>query len=1170
LTLLGTLIALNKLNPFRERDNMRNLLVLLSFIWSVSILCTQVQAKDYEDLGMNNGRSEEGIIKVDLPLPIVKHEITSLLTANGSMIKEVSRFDIDPVKRVLFIDGKLIMPDSLLLTMEETAGDKLMNEHSFSFAIGLPSPSLLSVSRYVQFKIHRFQLDGIDYTKGFNIISRVVPALLSNRSLINYFMDESKAPTDFSDQDLSFMIKNFMDSGVIRFRDNTISIKFNLKNFTDLKRFAYLEELRLWHFSPVLMKGTKDKYAFRIEAGLGKPGKNWVKAAKERQTDDSESIQDSLEAKYKQFAYSSAVSNKLKTLVDTMVSETGIYNWSTREKVEIEEIKGTLSLKATNSLTKKNVDFIADPEESHQRFFKLSKEYAQNAIFDLKRRHVLDVANRNGGRQGMEMPFAKKRLSQKAVNQFTNFFRDFEFDNEQLFSRLDVILAPQFPGVVIRGDVNLNINTLFEMGLEGSGIDFSGPRLRFDDKTYGKSLPFELSLYTYMRDNGVLELDIRNATLGDKFNKVVLTPHNQKGEFLEEFTKMAIVNVLKTYLMSDPLSSTAPEETETPEERRKKLYQKITQYRDKFLSNSKFGNKSLSSNNILDLLKIKEFDLNNPFNETPAQIAEEEVVEFFNKLIGYDRESGRVQIYLDPSVFSEKIFYADNKVQLWNFEPIYDKLMDKTYLELAIGNDTRSTKYLEHLYSRKEKKDSEVFVGTTGIKANEGPIDYNLKLDLREFEATVNAILVGSLAEQNKMLKSTLSQNKESETTILEDLTLKSEKDNTLSLKITMNKTIKKKKNFLARGIDRVFRGDKNKYKVETERSSVTATIYLESVALDKYKSAIIKKSPNEVFLGDSLIKLDLHAIGMKTENPGLFQAAMNLMIGNVNMKSGIVGKNLKRLILKIAGPFLNERGNKNGNTTLGGIHLNKYAKVYTHKSEILLQVNPRFSGPVWDFVLLTNKKHKGRKIGLNIDKQTNILNLDFVSAFTPSTVDKIELYKIMKESIDITKRANETRNLESTQDLLSIYDDLFYNSDKTKKSIFHRFVDVVNNYEELSMIGLQDQNIEFSNENGYNFTSAGAELMHIVVTAQSIVTAIDQVSGLRVPNQSLKYERQMKDIKDKLINQFINPLTKVYGEKYKKNNERILRKDVTDWNHLVYPDALFSHKIYEYLESVQ
>jgi len=1147
---------------------MKKLAVLVSLFCSLSILSTLSMAKSYEDLGMLDGRSEEGIVKVDLPLPIVKHEIVSLLTADDSLIKEISRFDIDPVKRVLFIDGKLIMPQSMLLSMEDTAGDKLMAEHSFSFAIGLPSPSLLSVSRYVQFKIHRFQLDGIDYTKAFNIISRVVPALLSNRSLINYFMDESKAPTNYSDDDLSFMIKNFIDSGVLRFRDNTISVKFNLKNFTDLKRFAYLEELRLWHFSPVLMKGTKDKYAFRIEAGLGKPGRNWVKAAKERQTDDKEAVTAFLAKEYKAYAYSKQNKNKVHQIVDKMVEESGISNWSVRENIEINDIKGTLVQKATNALDKDSVDFLADPVDSYERFFKLAKEYAQNAIFDLKRRHVLDVANRNGGRNAKDMPFAKKRLSQKAVNQFTNFFRDFEFDNEQLFSELNVVLAPQFPGIVVRGKVNLNINTLFEMGLEGSGIDFSGPKLRFDKGMYGKALPFELSLYTYMRDNGVLELDIRNATLGDKFNKVVLTPHSQKGDFLAEFTKMATVNVLKTYLMSDPLNSQDPASNETPEQKRERLYKKIAMYKARFLSASKVnGSKNLSSSNILDLLKIKEFDLNNPFNETPAQIAEEEVVEFFKRLIGYDKESGRVQIFLDPTIFSEKVYYADNTVQLWNLEPIYDKLMDKTYLELAVGNNKRSTKYLEYLYTRKEKKDSEVFTGTSGIKANEGPIDYNLKLDLKEFESTVNSILVGSLDQQNKLLKSQLDKEQESETTILEDLTLKSEKDNTLSLKITLNKTTKKKKNFLVRGVNALFGSKKSKFNVETQRSSVTATIYLESVPLDRYKKALIKKRPSEVFLGDSLIKLDLHAVGMKTHNPGLFQGAMNILIGDVNTKNGIIGKNLKRLILKIAGPFLNGKGNKNGNTTLGGVHINKFAKVFTHKSEILLQINPRFSGPVWDFILLNNSNHKGRKLGLNIDKKTNILNLDFVSAFTPSTVDKIELYNIMKDSIDITNKALDTKKLESNQDLLFIYDKLFYNSDETKKSLYHRFIDVVNNYEELSLIGLQDQNTEFSNLNGYNFTSAGAELMHIVVAAQSIYTAIEEIEKVSATSSALSYQKRMKEVKDSLRSKFISPLTKVYKEKYKDNNVRILNKDVTDWNHLVYPDALFSHKIYEYIE---
>ncbi|EQC50058.1 hypothetical protein M901_2042, partial [Bacteriovorax sp. DB6_IX] len=53
---------------------MRKLVILLSLFCSVSIFSTNVVAKSYEDLGMQDGRSEEGMIKVDLPLPIVKEE----------------------------------------------------------------------------------------------------------------------------------------------------------------------------------------------------------------------------------------------------------------------------------------------------------------------------------------------------------------------------------------------------------------------------------------------------------------------------------------------------------------------------------------------------------------------------------------------------------------------------------------------------------------------------------------------------------------------------------------------------------------------------------------------------------------------------------------------------------------------------------------------------------------------------------------------------------------------------------------------------------------------------------------------------------------------------------------------------------------------------------------
>ncbi|EQC49918.1 hypothetical protein, partial [Bacteriovorax sp. DB6_IX] len=82
------------------------------------------------------------------------------------------------------------------------------------------------------------------------------------------------------------------------------------------------------------------------------------------------------------------------------------------------------------------------------------------------------------------------------------------------------------------------------------------------------------------------------------------------------------------------------------------------------------------------------------------------------------------------------------------------------------------------------------------------------------------------------------------------------------------------------------------------------------------------------------------------------------------------------------------------------------------------------------------------------------------------------------------------------------------------------------------------------------------------------LYTAISEIEKASANQAPLAYQNQMKEIKEKLEKQFITPLTKVYKKQFKTNNMRIIDKDVTDWNHLVYPDALFSQKIYEYLEN--
>lgn len=1134
---------------------MKNTFKIVIFLFTLSIFSTPIYGRDLSEYGMINGVSEEGIVKVDFPLVLVENEIKELLLKEDSVLKKIDFLKLDPITRSLTFKGEINLPDSLLLTMEEKAGDKLRKDHSFDITIIFPSAQLLSASKYVQFKIAKLVLDGVDYSKGFHIISRIVPALLVNRSLINYFVDESKAPTDYQENDLSLKIQNFIENKAIVFRDDTISVQFNLSNFTDLKRFSYLEELRLWHFAPILIKGTKDRIAFRIEAGLGKPGKDWISSAKERQDFDKNKLKEEKAELFKKYAFSAQTSSEIKTIINDLKKRVGLENnKNIRTNREIEDFQNQIISKGRSFLDEKQELFSADPQFAYAHFFKELREQANSSLIEIKQRYVLETQMYDGGIAGNGKPLATKRLSQNAINQFTNFFRDFEFDGEQLFSKLNVVLAPHLPGVVIRGEVNLNINALLEMGLEGSGIEFSTKKLRFDDKTYGKSLPFELSLYTYMQDMNVLELDIKGATLGEGDNRVVLTNNNNKnGDFLEEFTKMAIVNIMKSFMMSDPLGTNqTTEPAPTFDQQREELFKKIMTFRDQVLSiNPKSLEKELET-----LIKIKALELNNPFNETPAQMANQEIVDFFRNILDYDRSTGRVLVRLDPKIFSEKIVDTENNIGIWNFEPLFDKKMDKTFLELAIGDGIRSKKYLEEIETRQENKDSQEFVGTSGNINNEGIVDYHLDLNFTSFELFINKILQDSISANVKETEEKLALDQEGEFSMLEDVMINATNDGSLSLQFTLTSIEKSKKNIFSR----IFSSGSNSFNIERSRSRVNAKINLTSVHKKDYEADLLKKSPNEVFLGDSLIKIDLETVGRTIENPGIMGKVLNKMIGNVNLNNSFLGLNLKSLLLKVAGPFLNKRNNENGNTVLGGIHLNQYAKIYTHDKEILIQLNPRFAGPVWDFYIANNMIQKDRKIGIVVDKNSNSISFDFKSAFAMSTVDKIELYKIMNEANEMI--ANFRGSI-SKEKLLVLYDKMFYNSDKTKRSLYHRFIGIIENYDDLILISNNTSNQ--LNERKFNFTSTGSELMQIAITSKALVDVLTHF----IERNDIKdgnYQQQMIFIRDEIKKKYYTPMLNIYKNEYATNNQKIVKKKVTDWNYLVYPDAVFSQKAFEYI----
>ncbi len=1133
--------------------------ILLAIFLTLSIFSTQVhvyakrthsgaiyKAAD-EEFG-----NEEALVSLKFPLKFLRQDLQDVLVKpEDSYFKEISKIDLNPIDRTLHLDATIIMPDSMLLSMEDKAGDKLLNEHTISLVLGFPS---YVRGQYIELEIKKFVLDDVDYTNGMHMVTNVTAALLKNRSLLNYFLADHKAPTDYSDEDLSKMIRELFDNQDIVIKDNRIRARFNFTKITGFTRYSDLEDLQIWYIGPKKMKGTAQGAAFMVEAGIGNPSISYIKGIRDAGKVAANELLKLREQEYITYGFNKDVETRLTKLHSRLMEATGIFNWNVREERIIDEIRSTLISKARKALSKDDLYFIDEPQKANINFFVAAEEFLRVSIADLKLRHVIDMENRNGGSKAKTMPFVETRVSQNAVSQFTNFFRDFKLiEKEPLFKELNVVLAPHLPGVVLKGRVNLELNSLFEMGLEGEGIDFNNPDIRLDSKTYGDSVPFELSLYVYMRDNGVLELDIKEAVLGEgSQGRVHLTPKTDKGYFLEEFTKLATANILKTYLISDPLASKEGDEQKTdPKEIKEDLIRKLESFKNNFAS--------INSVKTVDkLIEVKKLDLQGPFTSIPEEMTEENLVEFFNNILGIDRHTGRLQINLDPKILSEKILYAQNNIQVWNIEPIFDKLMDKTYLDLAIGNGVRSKEFLNTIYNRQEKKDSLTFVGTSGNVKNEGPVDYSFKIKLREFESMVNSILTASIAPQVRDAKAQLATLEEGSVNILEDLTVRTQGDNQLYLSIALNQIEKKKNWFGRRVFDSIFNRDAKNYKIINNRSSITARIKLHAVALDEHKKELLEKNADEIFLGNTLLKIELESIGRSVKNPGLFGSILNAMIGDVNLKNGLIGSNLKKLVLKIAGPKLNPVGRENGSATLAGFALNNYLKVFTTKNDILLQLNPRLAGPVWDLLLVKDQNFKGRKVGVGIDYTKKTINFDFKMVFNPSTVDKHELFLIMNEANAIVKDV-KAGNVKTIKDFITVYDRLYYNSDVTKRSLVHRLKKVVTNYDSLALLN--------ENKSHYdNYSTTGAEIMQIATAAKVIADAIDAVAALKQPS-GVNYKQRAKQIVNELNEAYIGPFSRYYAKRYHTNNLKIINGEISDWTLYILPDALFAHKAYEFLK---
>jgi hypothetical protein len=580
------------------------------------------------------------------------------------------------------------------------------------------------------------------------------------------------------------------------------------------------------------------------------------------------------------------------------------------------------------------------------------------------------------------------------------------------------------------------------------------------------------------------------------------------------------------------------------------------------------------------LVKLAQIDIeNNPFNSAGAAEASTRLRYLFQDILKYDDSTEMITFKLDPKIVSETLLASENTVQVWNIEALYDSVLNQTYVEMAMGDGVRSKSYLNNLFNRREYKDSQNFVGVDESR-KQSESDLILSTDLKNFENFLNRLFTEAAVEQHKSVNVQLRAAKNQSHYIINDLNLDAVADGQIGMKLTATLIEKEKKGALGRLFSR------DDWNVNRKTVTVNAKLNISVEELAKYKDNI-KLSPNEVFFGDELLRLDLAQAGIKfSGDTSTLDKIVNLVASDINFKGGIVRK-VKKVLLNFLHRYLNDQDpKKNGNTTLGGVRLNRYVKLLAHDEEILIQLNPHMGGVAFDLRLVNNQVFNGLPAGIIVSKANNRLEFHMSTSGNLAAVDKGELLRIMVKSKEMFAPflKQDVEIFSDNAKLLKLYDRVIFNSDYTKLSLYHRLKRVMKNYggildiikPDTSVVDQINRNLgtkfgvssgEFNNR---NLTASGVELMYFLSAAtvlkSQMVLFLENVKNLNVHGQ-INFVGPMQGKISEIDTRIIEPLLEVYEQNFKVRNSRVVKKGITDWNHTYYPDALYCEGVYRFVK---
>lgn len=1079
------------------------------------------------------------IAQINFPVEIINQQLKSF-AKESDIIKSIGPLSMDPLTRIISVKLTVRYPLNSLFDYAKKPRSKISEEQDIEMAFSFPE---LVMSRYLSITFHKFKINGDDYLNAFSVVGSVVQTILVNSTLIDFVFDT--AGTSIGSY-RTMMDEILEDNGILVNQTmKNIKFKINLKYFDQLADYVEnYPDLKIWVLEPILFH-NKD-IAFRLEAGIGKASQKWRTRYYEDRNEDVSKIKEFRQSLYREYSDINSVNSILKSYFEKILASEEI-NYSKLDQIyknEIDQLKDSFTQKARNVLDRDNDLFEADPEEEYFSFIANQKERVKNYVADLDRRLSIDYNILANGSNYPRKPIVTKRLGLDVVNATMNFLRDYEYDGQHYIKEAHVSIAPQIPGIIARGKVNIDLNYL--MGQFKDGLIDDNFKSKIPESETG--IPFELVLESRFKDNSVLGLDAKSISLFEGEKKIIFTRNSKNQNFMLDFLKIYLVQSLAAVEYDLGGDSDLSDE-EQEQKRINELLDYLKALKLAYSDNSK--EKGILAN-ILTVMKT-DITKNPQASEGEDYIKNKSKI-LFGDVIDYDPNDGLFKLKLDPKIAIDQIAGVKNTLQVWNVQPLYSREFNNTFLEVAIGNGIRSKKYVEQTFDLRADLDNANFVGIYQDN-NRSTVDLLTSLNFNYVESYANDLLTRIIQKKNGDYQKELKKDIEQTHYIIDHIKLDLKDKSKLLVDLNASVLKKKKSGLFGWG----------KWKVDKKSYAISSEIELESKSLDEVKS-MLKSHKMPIYLADQLLGIKLNKVKLKFGKPSLVNNALNKLT-NLNL-TGSIGSRFRNLLLIIVNKYFQSSWKKKDKYKMYGDPIEEILRVFTTKDQIMVMLNPRMSGAAFELKLTGQEENFATK-AIKVDSKNQELHVAFTAATAMAKIDRRELLEITNDTNKLfdkyLKIKSKSKLIKAMQDF-KLVNQAILNSDAEKRSLYNRLLHVMRSYDQV----LNVANIPFKAQNAdRRITSCATELLYFSATSYLLYNRLykltKKISDWKIQNK-IKYFDKLLEARRKLYSNIFKPLLLKYRSDYHLRNKEILKAPYSYWTHKFYPDAYFSESIYNQL----